>query len=98
MNHEVPRLSRIEAEILRLLMTHHEMYGLELVAASKKLKRGTIYVTLERMDQKGLVESRTMKAEHERGLPRRLYRATGLGERVLHAWEVAGAVLSAVPA
>ena len=89
----IPRLSPVEAEILRLLIANGEMYGLELVAASKMLKRGTIYVTLGRMADKGLLESRGVKPEHEPGLPRRLFTATGLGQRVHAAWQVAQAVL-----
>src|SRR5688572_794585 len=89
----MPRLSPVEAEILRLLIAHDEMYGLELVAASKVIKRGTIYVTLGRMANKGWVKSRAVKSKHEPGLPRRLFRATGTGAHVLRAWEAASAVL-----
>jgi DNA-binding PadR family transcriptional regulator len=89
---EVPRLSPVEAEILRLLVQHREMYGLELVAASDVLKRGTIYVTLGRMAEKGFVSSRTVKLANERGLPRRLFSLTGLGERAIRAFETANAV------
>jgi DNA-binding PadR family transcriptional regulator len=93
--HEFPlRLSAIEREILELLTVHGEMYGLALVDASSKLKRGTIYVTLGRMADKGLVDSRTVKVEHERGLPRRLFRLTGLGARVLQAVQLATSVLA----
>jgi PadR family transcriptional regulator len=90
------RLSRIEAEILQLLIVHGEMYGLELVAASAILKRGTIYVTLGRMAEKGLVTSRTVKAEHEAGLPRRLFRPTAQASRVLNASQMADAVFREV--
>ena len=64
------------------------MYGLELVAASKgRLKRGTVYVTLGRMEEKGLVTSRLEDAPPDAGgLPRRLYEATALGRRVHEAW------------
>ncbi len=85
----LPRLSTIETEILHLLLAHGEMYGLELVSASPMLKRGTIYVTLGRMAEKGLVTSRRVKAKHEAGLPRRLFRASADAERVLRAWQVA---------
>ena len=64
------------------------MYGLELVAGSSgQLKRGTVYVTLGRMEAKGYVES---EVEPRRvgavGLPRRLYRPTAFGLRVRDAW------------
>ena len=89
----MPRLSIVEAEILRLLISRGEMYGLELVDASDLIKRGSVYVTLGRMADKGFVTSRAVKPEHEPGMPRRLFVATGLGERVLRACEMANAML-----
>ena len=45
------RLSAKESLILDLLARGEELYGLQLVAASKgRLKRGTVYVTLDRLD------------------------------------------------
>jgi PadR family transcriptional regulator, regulatory protein PadR len=83
----MPTLPAKEALIIELL-GHGEKYGLELVAASKgRLKRGTVYVTLGRMEQKGLVASRLEEAPPEAGgLPRRLYEATALGRRLHEAW------------
>ena len=53
-----PTLSSKESLILSLLAAGRPLYGLELVAASKgQLKRGTVYVTLGRMEDKGYVES-----------------------------------------
>jgi DNA-binding PadR family transcriptional regulator len=89
MNKDVHRLSPTEGVILELLRST-EMYGLQLVQASGgTLKRGTVYVTLGRMEEKGYVESRP-EARHAGaiGLPRRLYRPTGLGLRVLDAWSL----------
>ena len=90
---EVPMLSGKEAVVLELLLRNpaSEMYGLELVRESgKKLGRGTIYVTLSRMEDKQFVES---KLENRRldasGMQRRLYRATGYGQRVYEAWQLA---------
>ena len=85
----VPRLSPTEALILDLLRGR-EMYGLQLVEASRgAVKRGTVYVTLGRMDEKGFVESRPeVRRSGVSGLPRRLYRPTGLGLRVLDAWDM----------
>ena len=52
----VPRLSSKESLILEFLARGEELYGLQLVAASKgRLKRGTVYVTLGRMEDKGYV-------------------------------------------
>lgn len=74
--------------MLRLL-AGTEQYGLELVAASDgALKRGTVYVTLARMADKGLVLVRRPPAgKHEAGLPRPRYRASALGQRLLAATE-----------
>ncbi len=77
-------LSAKEALILGLLGRSKEMYGLELVAASDgELKRGTVYVTLGRMEEKGFVSSR-LEADPPAlgGLPRRLYAATAYGREV----------------
>ena len=72
-----------ERVILTLLVARGPSYGLELVQASKgALKRGGIYVTLGRMEEKGLV----MSAHGEDG--RRRYRPTALGERALLAARV----------
>ena len=84
----LPTLSPKESLILDLLSGGKPMYGLELVNSSRrKLKRGTVYVTLGRMEDKGYVES---EVEPRRpgavGLPRRLYRPTALGLRVRDAW------------
>jgi PadR family transcriptional regulator PadR len=84
----IPTLSPLEALILELLRSR-EMYGLELVEGSgKRLKRGTVYVTLGRMEEKGYVESRVDEASGQPGLPRRLYRPTAFGRRVLDAWSL----------
>lgn len=91
----IPRLSSKEAEILRLLIANGEMYGLQLVNASDALKRGTIYVTLGRMAEKGYVESREEAHSTSTSGPRRLYTATGHGVRVFRAQEAAGAALEA---
>ena len=74
------RLPASERTILELLAARDASYGLELVAESEgRLTRGGIYVTLGRMEQKGLVTSESSEGG------RRLYRATGLGERALLA-------------
>jgi DNA-binding PadR family transcriptional regulator len=87
---DVTKLSRTEHLILDLL-SGEEMFGLQLVEQSKgALKRGTVYVTLGRMQDKGYVESWTEEqAPGAIGLPRRLYRPTAYGLRVREAWAVA---------
>jgi DNA-binding PadR family transcriptional regulator len=93
----LPSLSAKEAAILQLLVLGKEMYGLQIVAESNGvIGRGTVYVTLARMEEKGFIDSRQeAQAEGATGLPRRLYRVTGEGTRVLRAWERAAQVLRA---
>ena len=81
-------LSPKELLVLELLAHDHEQYGLQLVTASKgRLKRGTVYVTLGRMEDKGYITSRAEPAPPGAGgLPRRLYAATPLGRRMFAAW------------
>jgi len=89
----IPTLSTKEALILELLLAciAREMYGLEIVNRSGgKLKRGTVYVTLSRMEDKGFVESHMeQKTTGEVDQPRRVYRPTGYGCRVYEAWQMA---------
>ena len=68
-----------------------DLFGLELVERSgRRLKRGTVYVTLGRMQEKGYLESRQEPLPPGAiGLPRRLYRPTAYAMRVLDAWQLA---------
>ena len=88
MHHGVGPLPRKEHLILELLTSEGPQYGLQLVERSDgALKRGTVYVTLGRMEAKGLVESQQEALSPGGiGLPRRIYRPTALGERMLRAW------------
>jgi PadR family transcriptional regulator PadR len=83
-------LPKKERLILELLVSAGPMYGLQLVEQSGgALKRGTVYVTLGRMEAKGFVESEQEELSPGAiGLPRRVYRPTALGERMLRAWTV----------
>lgn len=82
------------------LLEAREQFGLELVESSDgRLKRGSVYVTLGRMEAKGFVESR----QEERspgaiGLPRRLYRATAYGLTVRNAYRLLREALALKPA
>jgi DNA-binding PadR family transcriptional regulator len=89
----LPRLSGAEHCILELLASDGELYGLQLVEQSQgRLKRGTVYVTLQRMEEKGMVESRLeTRSTPLPGLPRRLYRPTRSGLALLRALELASA-------
>jgi PadR family transcriptional regulator PadR len=95
MNARLPSLSAKESLILELLARDTELYGLQLVAKSKRqLKRGTVYVTLQRMEEKGYVASRLEDAPPTAGgLPRRIYQPTALGRRVLAAWTTAARLM-----
>lgn len=56
-----------------------EMRGLQMVEASQaRLKRGTIYVTLQIMEEKGLISSR-----EQLGTDRRFYRIAENGRAYL---------------
>ncbi len=85
-------LSNKEAKILETMSDHgfRELYGLQLVKLTNgALKRGTIYTTLQRMEDKGFVESRQEeKPDDVSGIPRRLYKITGKGQRALQAYEL----------
>ena len=86
---KIPRLSPKEALILEMLIRNGEMFGLQMVDESGgKLKRGTVYVTLNRMEDKGFVTSwQEEKKLGSIGLPRRRYQPSGHGARVFKAWE-----------
>ena len=86
----LPSLPRKERLILELLVAEGPLFGLQLVAQSNGgLKRGTVYATLARMEAKGYVESEQEPPQPGAiGLPRRIYRPTALGTRVLNAWIV----------
>jgi len=88
---DLPRLSATERLILELLSTETEMFGLQMVESSEgRLKRGTVYVTLGRMQEKGYLETRQEETPiGNLGIPRRLYRATGHALRILAAWRAA---------
>jgi PadR family transcriptional regulator PadR len=77
-----------ELLVLEALAKDKQLYGLQLVTASRgRLKRGTIYVTLGRMEDKGYITSQLNEPPPGAGgLPRRIYEATPLGRRMLRAW------------
>jgi DNA-binding PadR family transcriptional regulator len=84
------RLPASERLILSLLSNEGPSYGLQLVAVSGgRLKRGGIYVTLGKMEEKGLVSS-TLQSDG-----RRIYELEGLGHRALAAIEIMGDVSGA---
>ena len=98
MTERLPSISPVESLVIDLIESR-ERYGLELVDLARgRLKRGSIYVTLGRMEAKGFVTSR----QEERplgavGLPRRLYRATPYGLKVRDAYQLLREALSLKP-
>ena len=98
-NYPIPSLPAKERLILELLLSQGSLFGLQLVALSDgALKRGTVYVTLGRMEAKGFIRSEQEAVPPGAiGLPRRLYYPTPLGERVLDVWsQMAQALLPEV--
>ena len=85
-----PRVLTVSPKELLVLdlLRHQELYGLQLAAASRgRLKRGTIYVTLGRMEEKGYIISKLdAPPSGTGGLPRRIYAVTALGRRMFKAW------------
>ncbi|OFW44926.1 MAG: hypothetical protein A3J29_18180 [Acidobacteria bacterium RIFCSPLOWO2_12_FULL_67_14b] len=94
-----PSMSRTESLLLEMLRGR-ERYGLELVDASGgALKRGSVYVILARMEEKGFVDSwQEERAQGASGLPRRLYRATPYGLKVHDAFAMLREALALKPA
>jgi DNA-binding PadR family transcriptional regulator len=87
--------SNKEVLVLKLLTEQGPLYGLELVNLSDgELKRGTVYVTLSRMLDKGLLrlEDDPEPSGHA-GMPRPKYRITALGRKAHSAYLAASRVL-----
>jgi DNA-binding PadR family transcriptional regulator len=83
-----PFATETELLILGLLQRSAGLYGMELLHKSNgKLKRGTIYVTLGRLEERGLVTSELPKTEKHSGLPRPVYSVSEAGKRMLKAWQ-----------
>jgi DNA-binding PadR family transcriptional regulator len=80
--------NRREAVILAILM-NGERYGRDIrdqyeERVGRSMPLGSLYVTLDRMEQKGFLRSRMGECSHERGGNRRkYYRLTGAGEAAL---------------
>jgi DNA-binding PadR family transcriptional regulator len=95
----LPSMSLTESLVMDLLRGS-ERYGLELVDASGgTLKRGSVYVILARMEEKGFIDSRQEeRGPGSSGLPRRLYRATPYGFKVHAAFTLLREALALKPA
>ncbi|MEZ5345508.1 MAG: helix-turn-helix transcriptional regulator [Pyrinomonadaceae bacterium] len=90
-DNEFPSLSSKEFLIMEMLRDHGETYGLKMVEESGgELKKGTVYVTLGRMEDKGLITSKEeVRSDPESGAAKRVYCSTDYGKRVFKAQEIA---------
>lgn len=86
----LPQLAGTERLILSFLHDG-EQFALRLADRSGgALKRGTVYITLQRMESKGFVESYLEPPlEGVMGRPRRWYRPSTYGRQVFAAWQLA---------
>ena len=86
----IPQLADTERLILTFLQDG-EQFPLRLADRSGgSLKRGTVYVTLQRMQSKGYVESHLEPTiQGAMGRPRRWYRPSAYGRQVFAAWQLA---------
>lgn len=87
-----PFSERTELLVLqRLRDAPRGMYGLELVKGSDgALKRGSVYLTLGRLEEKGYVQSRAQADANHPHIPRPIYKITALGARAFAEAELAG--------
>ncbi|MEM8485798.1 MAG: PadR family transcriptional regulator [Bacteroidota bacterium] len=83
-------LTNKEAFILGFLIANQKGYGLQLVKASEgSLKRGTVYVTLLRMEEKGYIKSEEEELpEGDTRPPLRIYKITGKGSAAYDQWTI----------
>ena len=74
--------------MLAVLRLAADAYGMEIrreIAArtGRDASIGAVYSTLDRLESKGLVRSREIAPEGDKGRPRKQYRVTGQGARAL---------------
>jgi len=84
-------LSHNETVLVSAILDLGEPYGLEVAERAEdvyglRISLGSIYTTLDRLEQKGLVSSRYAEPDEERGgRPKRFFQVTGLGVSALEA-------------
>ncbi|NOT01907.1 MAG: helix-turn-helix transcriptional regulator [Phycisphaerales bacterium] len=87
-------LNQREAELLAITI-NGERYGRDIrnqyeQRTDRKLPLGSLYVTLDRMEDKGYLTSRMGESAHNRGgYRRKYYKITGAGQRALNAYQIA---------
>jgi DNA-binding PadR family transcriptional regulator len=87
-----------EFEVIVLMAALHlgrQAYGSAMLdeieaRTGRRVSRGSVYITLDRLEDKGLLESRLEEASQKRGgRPKRLFRVTGAGlKAVKHSLSV----------
>ena len=87
-----PYLGEFELQVLLVVIRLRDTaFGPEIareleVRAGRRVSRGALYTTFDRLDDKGLLRWRTVPGTEARdGLPRRLYSATGAGIAAVRA-------------
>jgi PadR family transcriptional regulator PadR len=80
--------------MLAVLRLQDDAYGMEVrreieSRAGRDSSIGAVYATLDRLETKGLVRSRELAPEGDRGRPRRLYLITADGGRALERTQAA---------
>ena len=83
---KTPYLGEFEQQLLLVILRlGDEAYGPDIsreleTRAARRVSRGALYTTLDRLDDKGLIRWRTVPGTEARdGLPRRLYSVTAAG-------------------
>lgn len=89
-------LSRLEEDVLAVLMGSREIYGLEIIKAveeatggKRRIGFGSLYPTLHGLEKKGFVKCRWGEEtpEERGGARRKYYKITALGEKALREAE-----------
>src|SRR6476619_6690305 len=87
-----PYLGELEQQVLLVILRLKDSaYGPEVsreleARAGRRVSRGALYTTFDRLEDKGLIRWRTVPGTAARdGLPRRLYSVTAAGTTALRA-------------
>jgi len=87
-----PYLGEFEQQVLLVILRlKDEAFGPDVsreleARAGRRVSRGALYTTFDRLEDKGLIRWRTVPGTAARdGLPRRLYAVTGAGTAALRA-------------
>ena len=87
-----PYLGEFELQVLLVVIRLRDSaFGPDIareleVRAGRRVSRGALYTTFDRLEDKGLIRWRTIPGTEARdGLPRRLYSATAAGTAALRA-------------